>query len=206
MKIYNTKNYYPTKNPLKGHESNMFNGQILFDYLFSNFSIEVFCEVGCYYGSGVRYLLDYNKDVFICAIDLWDNEFLINLYEKLSFDTSTYETELRNYPLFDAFISNIWNDKHRVLPLKMNSIDGLNAIKKLKINPDVIYIDSSHTYEDTKEELNESCKLFPDSILCGDDYDPNYGGVAPAVNEFTETHNFDLKIFKNQWLLLQREK
>jgi hypothetical protein len=62
---------------------------------------------------------------------------------------------------------------------------------------DWVYLDSSHRYDDTVEELELlRMKLKPSGVLAGHDWfeDPTHGqyGVVPAVREFCERHGWQL--------------
>jgi hypothetical protein len=70
---------------------------------------------------------------------------------------------------------------------------------------DFVYIDSSHSYEQSKKELDAALdKIKYGGMLLGDDYDPdpdsNQYGVYRAVNEFVASHDVEL-VFVNsrQW-------
>jgi hypothetical protein len=203
MKV-NTTEYYPQDNPNCNYDASMCHAAELFDFLFFKYEINTFCEIGCYVGGGIKHVLSLKNDLFICAIDTWDNQLLIDILKKEPpAHVGGYIGDLEKYSLYDSFITNIWEYRNQVLPLKMDSIDGIHKLHELKIEPDVIYIDSSHEYENTKNELNTINNLFDNTIICGDDYDKNHGGVCPAVDEFVEKNNYTLRFFDNghSWLI-----
>ena len=59
---------------------------------------------------------------------------------------------------------------------------------------DMIYIDSSHDYEETKKELFLSFeKVKKGGYICGHDYEPKrYPGVVKAVNEFCNFYKLEI--------------
>lgn len=74
---------------------------------------------------------------------------------------------------------------------------------------DWAYIDSSHSYAQTKRELALlKFKVKDDGIICGDDWRPDpdhrHHGVYKAVQEFINENNFEL-IYSNeenlQWFI-----
>lgn len=68
---------------------------------------------------------------------------------------------------------------------------------------DFIYIDTSHTYEDTKSEL-ELCwkKIKKGGIISGHDYNVNqFPGLVRALDEFLIQHNISNCIFTKQDIL-----
>lgn len=78
---------------------------------------------------------------------------------------------------------------------------------------DWVYIDSSHAYEHTVEELEIlKSKVKSDGIICGDDWRPDpshrHHGVYKAVNEFMERNGYKL-LYGNeentQWFIKKNE-
>ena len=74
---------------------------------------------------------------------------------------------------------------------------------------DWVYIDSSHAYQHTVDELQLLAKkVKPSGVICGDDWQPDSGhrhhGVYKAVNEFMVRYNYEL-IYANvgnlQWFI-----
>ena len=73
---------------------------------------------------------------------------------------------------------------------------------------DFVYIDSTHTYEGTRNELLLiDRKLKPDGLIMGDDWRPDRGdrhhGVSLAVNEFMRTKGFEAVLagVSSQWII-----
>jgi hypothetical protein len=83
------------------------------------------------------------------------------------------------------------------------------SVQFLKSKPenyfDWIYLDASHRYESTIEEIKAALYCIKDSgYLLGDDYDPdpssNQHGVFLAVNEVIKEYGFDLVLnASRQW-------
>jgi hypothetical protein len=209
--MIDTHIYYPTNNPdVKYYRSMCGNGsKKIFDILFSKYNINIFVEIGTFTGGGIKYLLGKKENIFIISIDTWDNQLLIDILKKdKQLESNPYHifeiiNELETYSIYDAFLTNIWENKDKILPLKMDSINGLEKIKELNITPDVIYIDSSHQYENTKNELDVANNLFPNSIIYGDDYSETYDGVIRAVDEFIKKHNYTLETYENGYLIIK---
>ena len=210
--MVDTESYYPRNNPECHYERSMcsVDSKELFKFLFFKYDINTFCEIGSYTGGGIEHLLSVKSDLFICAIDSWDNEIMINILKNDKQNKTDPQgikkliNDLKEYSLYDAFITNIWHHKDQILPLKMDSVEGIYKINDLNIKPDVFFVDSSHQYENTKNELNTINKLFPESIICGDDYRVDvYDGVVRAVNEFVKENNYLLKTFGASFLIVK---
>lgn len=105
-----------------------------------------------------------DKIKLICA-DTFDNSVMINrTYDDIQNKNNGLEylrDELKLFDMFNAFCANIWEYKERILPLRMNSYDAIQKVANLNIIPCITYIDSSHIYEETKNELNLLKKFFP---------------------------------------------
>jgi len=208
--MISTTKYYPSQKPNVGFTHSMChpNSKKLLSDLLENHDVKIIAEIGCFVGSGCNFLMSLKNDLSIVAIDLWDNQILIDILKNDKQMTMSHRPailklidNLEKYPLYEAFLENTWEYKDHILPLKMDSLDGLNKMKELDITPDIIFIDSSHAYENTKKEILLSLELFPNAIICGDDYIDLYDGVIRAVNEVANNFNYPLKIIGGAWLL-----
>jgi hypothetical protein len=81
----------------------------------------------------------------------------------------------------------MWPLRHKVVPIHMDSVAGLEWLKSQRIQPDIIYIDGDHHYKAVVRDLEACSRLFPDAILVGDDYG-NYNDVSQAVSECAARH------------------
>lgn len=86
-----------------------------------------------------------------------------------------------------------FNTHTNVYIKKQCSVDFLKSINQDYL--DVVYIDSSHQYEHTKQELNLSFeKVKKNGFICGHDYSPAFEGVIRAVNEFCQEKKLNLQL------------
>ncbi len=83
--------------------------------------------------------------------------------------------------LYDIFISNMWEYRDRIIPIRIDGVTGLSGISKMGIKPDVVYIDWAHDYVSVKNDISAAVKLFPEATICGDDY--RWEGVIKATEE-----------------------
>lgn len=158
---------------------------------------DIVVEIGSWYGESTiwmaEHLLAKNPSAKIFAIDLWDEIVILN--------DSMYGTKvaemLKDHPLYQTFLANLWKYRDFVIPLKMNSVDGLQYLKRIGICPDVIYIDGNHHYECVKLDILTCLKLFPSAVLVGDDYG-NYEDVRRAVHE--SAVQYSKKVYVDSYL------
>lgn len=99
---------------------------------------------------------------------------------------------------YETFRTEILDGKVDVI--KSDSIIALSQFPDKYF--DWIYLDSSHSYEHTKRELEiAQHKIKPDGLICGHDYTLGNWmiwirfGVIEAVNEFCSEHNFEFANF-----------
>jgi len=156
----------------------------------------IIVEIGCWYGKTSKLLCDLFQQCVLIGIDTWEGS-VEHQPGQPHYDDGLSE-------LFDHYIMNMWQYRDRVIPVRMRSVDGLNELKKYDIQPDLIYIDASHLYSDVKDDIEAAFRLFPASIICGDDYDsirPN--DVKKAVDEFVENNPVELDRFERFWRLVK---
>ena len=123
--------------------------------------INVILELGSWVGAGsTRFFLE-NSDALLICNDIWRR----NPREVTPWREHKIPT------LYETFCRNNWCDRDRIVPLRMDTMDGIREVAKSGIIPDLIYVDASHEYSDVTAQLDLIRKLFPSSIITGDDYD-----------------------------------
>ena len=135
-------------------------------------NMNILCEIGSWLGQSTRVLLNAQPTAYVLSIDHWEGSSEHNI------------TQFPFLPvLYETFLVNCWEYRDRLIPIKANSIDGLQIIAKYNIKPDLILIDASHKYQDVLKDLETAYQLFPNAIICGDDYswmEPQYRCFNPA--------------------------
>ena len=93
----------------------------------------VILEIGAWLGQSTRLLLNTNKTATILSIDHW---------------IGSNEHSTLQYPflpvLYETFLVNCWEYKNRLIPIRENSIDGLNIVSEYGIEPNLIMIDARY--------------------------------------------------------------
>ena len=110
--------------------------------------------------------------------------------------------------LYDSFIANCWEQKDRILPLRMKTTDGLLWAKICALTPDLIYIDAGHDFIDVLSDLTQAHAMFPQARIVGDDFDwrdptrpTHLNTVKLAVQYFAAIHNFQIRANRTGWTL-----
>eukprot|EP01036_Dinobryon_divergens_P060952 gene60952-81270_t len=136
-------------------------------------STKVIIEIGSWYGSSARWLAENSPDeAKVYAIDLWADDFIFNdnHYSSETKGVNKIRKMLGEHPLYPTFLVNVWDLKDKIVPMRMDSVSGLEYLKNEGVEPDIIYIDGDHHYEAAKRDISNALRLFPQSIIVGDDY------------------------------------
>ena len=93
-----------------------------------------------------------------------------------------------HYPsLFRTFASNIRRADiaDKVIPLPIDSSQGLEALAVSRISADIIYVDAAHDYAGARSDIALALTLLdssnPNALVLCDDFDPLWPGVQEAV-------------------------
>jgi hypothetical protein len=150
-------------------------------------------ELGSWLGKSTRYWLN-NSRARVSCIDTWLG----------SMDHQGREDVKDKLPtLYETFLVNQSDFKERVYPLRASTIKGMLEVAKSSLEPDFIYIDADHSYEAVFSDLTVAYSLFPDALICGDDWNwknRNQGKrktVQEAVKEFCKVHKKEY--VNNHW-------
>lgn len=153
-------------------------------------------ELGSWVGESTSYLayLVYSKtgnSGKVYAVDTWNG----------SIEHQTPEYDNIRPLLYDTFLHNCWPYREIITPVRTDSLTGLQLLYDKGIKPDLVYIDASHEYKDVVLDIQKTYKLFPYSIMCGDDWLVAPNDVGKAATEFAKLHNFQIKSLGNFWLM-----
>ena len=85
-------------------------------------------------------------------------------------------------PLHLAFLANMWDERARLFPLRMDSCQGLRTVHELGAPVGLVYIDADHSTQSVLSDLRTATSCFPDALICGDDW--CWRSVRDAVEEF----------------------
>lgn len=157
-------------------------------------------ELGSWVGESAKLILDHAPNATLICIDHWDGSKLENHRD---FQSEYYETYKRMFPtLYEAFLSQCWEYRDRIIPLRAMTLEGLEVVSRFGLEPDLIYVDASHLYEDVKADVSRSYELFPTATLIGDDYS-SFLDVRRAVNHFMYDHGFAVQVAGQGWQILK---
>jgi hypothetical protein len=128
-------------------------------------------EFGAWLGVSSNFIADnISSDSTLICVDWWKG------------DTSIGNKEVLEDELYNRYIDNVWNNRTKIVPVRMDGKKAAVYISKLGIIPDLIYLDMGHSYDEVIEDLNVITASFPNVIIVGDDY-LYWPGVRKAVLE-----------------------
>lgn len=162
-------------------------------------------ELGVLYGDFSKMILDIINPLVVVLVDPYrtgDKKYLGSLH-----DLSTeYSTEDQYQNIIRKFETEILSGQVEIV--RKSSFEAVKSIPNDAY--DFSYHDSSHLYEDIKQELNEWLpKVKPNGLICGHDFMDFEGfGVKQAVTEFMTEHDFEMIIYNENggdWALKRKQ-
>jgi len=127
-------------------------------------------ELGSWLGLSSHWILSLARNTHLLCIDHWKGSLE---HQDKGYDLQT---------LFEHFQSNLWENRDRVHPLKMDTIEGLEFLKELGPDVDMVYVDASHDETSVTSDLDKVRQICPNAVICGDDFGA-WEGVTQAVKK-----------------------
>lgn len=145
------------------------------------------CELGVFEGEFSEILLNSKKFSKLYLVDLFSGTIE-------SGDKTGNNIKYKNgNDLLNTVTAKFSNHES----IEIAKSDSISFLKSFKDNYfDFIYIDTSHQYEHTKNELEISLKkIKSQGVIAGHDYNKyRFNGVVRAVDEFSKENNFKLNL------------
>jgi hypothetical protein len=164
--------------------------------------VRLVLEVGSFLGLSARTWLDSCPDLTVICLDPWP-------------DLDVRQWGLHDWPelfdrkLYDVFLSSCWPYRERIIPYRGTSPAALRDLRARGVVPDLVYLDGDHSYQAVTTELTTCRRLFPEALLCGDDWTwtaehfPPHS-VREAVQDFAAGHGLEVVADGNTWRLDRR--
>ena len=160
----------------------------------------VILEVGSLVGGSARFFAKHWPDAHLVCVDPWidtddpaNRPFLEHVPELTSAVLGVTDG------IYNVFRSSLWDLRDRLTPVRGFSPDRLVDVHHAGVQPDIVYIDGSHVYEDVLADVMCSAALFPNAVLCGDDW--NWPGVHHAVNYVAVNRGGTIHRAGNTWIM-----
>lgn len=147
---------------------------------------KIIIDGGSWMGLSAWHFINIAPSATVICIDTWQGSIE---HQK------AYSEQLKT--LYNTFIVNLWDYRNRVIPVQSNGIAGLCEISQYNIKPDIIYIDWSHDIQSVIDDVTAAVTIFPDAIICGDDY--TWQSVKDAVEVLKKQMNLNFETFETCW-------
>ena len=144
-------------------------------------------EVGVQYGGNAKYILTMPNLDKLYLVDFWE----------------PYQQDGKGYDFSDGYekTKQMFADNPKVEIRKGSSVD--EAKKFADESLDFVYIDSNHSYEAVKADIEAwHPKIMPRGVIGGHDYKQNtrpMHGLIKAVNEYMDKNSYVLHAVDNDW-------
>ena len=121
-------------------------------------------ELGTWRGLSTRRMLSKMGASKIICVDHWKGS--------IEHTTGRYADRVKDLlpRLYEAFLYDNWDWRSQIIPLRMNTLDGLHAVYEYGLEPDLIYVDAGHEFCPVFNDIVVSALLFPKAIIVGDDW------------------------------------
>lgn len=159
---------------------------------------KIVIELGSWLGLSTRHIAEtISEDGILYAVDHW-----------LGSPQSRINNPHLIPTLYEQFLSNIIHAglTHKVVPIKMTTLEAVHYFHSHGIAPDLIYVDASHEEQDVYNDLVAYFPLVKGyGVICGDDW--GFGNDLPvqkAVKRFAAENHLRIEV-PNNWFWILRE-
>ncbi len=151
-------------------------------------------ELGSWMGLSTRFLCVAAPNAAVVAIDHWAGS------QEHFADPQLAALVPGSY---DQFIANMWPLRDRVVPVRLTTKLGMQLVKSLELEPDLVYVDAAHDTNSVLEDLYGATIYFPGAKIVGDDW--NWPTVRLAVQTFAYENVYDIENEGIAWALKRSE-
>jgi hypothetical protein len=101
--------------------------------------------------------------------------------------------------LYDTFLTNCWDYRDKILPLRMTTKEGMEIVRTAGVIHDLVFIDADHSYESVYSDIEEAFKFGKRTIIAGDDW--YFDGVQRAATDFANSRGFEIHYYSDLWIM-----
>jgi predicted O-methyltransferase YrrM len=188
----------PTRIPSSHNWFSKKNGEVLGN-LIKKLNPSFILEMGSWTGNGsTKFILNNAPNSHLVCVDHWSTDIEDHIQSSFSKeDAMKLYDEISN--LWETFLVNNWEHQHHLTPIRKKTNEGLDLLNKISIPFDLIYIDAHHDYENVLYDIETAGKLWPNAVLCGDDYRWPNGDVERAVKTYADKNNLNVIVNDQCW-------
>ena len=118
-------------------------------------------ELGSWYGGSALWMAKHFPDALIVCVDIWKP------YPEILTRPEWADLQPAAY---SHFIANLWPHRHRVIPVRDTTWNGMARARRAGIDADAVYIDADHMEKAVALDVVIAAVKFPRAVLVGDDW------------------------------------
>jgi predicted O-methyltransferase YrrM len=177
--------------------------------------IELMVEIGCFLCGSTLQWLRASENLTVIGCDPWDSNWAAyienmaqdplrarTVYHLTDEQIATIVRNIRRHGNFQVAMNNVRLYSDRFIPVRRRSPEVLTYLHERGVEPQLIYIDA----DKKRDDLDIVQKLFPNAILCGDDWLwPDETGkmvMQEHVKDFAREHGYEVRSARQTWLLI----
>lgn len=145
-------------------------------------------ELGTWMGKSAKMMMERAPEIRLMCVDHWEGSPEIN----------TKHSEMLS-DIFDFCQYHLWPYRDKIVLVRMKTIGGMMEIHKMRICPDMVYVDGAHDAKSVAGDVLSAGVLFPSAIQVGDDWgrESVRQGLATAAMQLQRqtAHN------ENAWVM-----
>jgi hypothetical protein len=176
-------------------------GRDLVDALIRQKGHAIMLEVGVFMGNSARRWLAQSSELTLICLDAWDDPtWADHMAARGEHDLADKLKESNGAQR--VFQTNLWEYRGRVIAIRGYAPEALKILVDNDVSPEIIYVDAD---KDAKTLLGVAA-LFPNSIICGDDWSWSKAGaslypIRAGVRALAKKRNAHLILRKATWLI-----
>lgn len=178
---------------------------VVLERLIDEINPKYILEMGSWTGAGsTQFILKKAVNCHLVCVDHWSKD--LEDYVQKDFQIEKVKNQIGEFipTLWETFLVNNWENRERITPIRKKTVDALQFLKTSNIPFDLIYIDAHHDYESVLHDITIAGEIWPNAVICGDDYLWPDGGVAKAVNEYAEANNLITNVSEQCWFYTKK--
>jgi hypothetical protein len=151
-------------------------------------STRLIVEVGSWIGRSSRYLANLAPRANVIAVDHWQG-------------TPEHQADPELAPaiprLYETFLSECWDYRSQIIPVRTDSIEGLRRIADAGLQPDLVYLDGDHSFDGVVADVRLVLDLFSRAVIVGNEW--NRETVRAAVQTAVRERGLSCAWHGNGW-------
>lgn len=171
--------------------------------------VRLMVEIGCFLCGSTRLWLENAPCLTVIGVDPWEGAWHENLehYDRTVTkpwsgidDRQAVIASVREHGGYLSANANVREYQGRFFPVRGTSPARLHDLKEAGVVPDMVYFDSNKRMDD----LPVAHELWPDAILCGDDWtwaEDRSFPIRPVIQGFCEAHGWRVQARGATWLI-----